>query len=98
MFEKAKATLAASARKILMAKALRRFRQCEDGATAVEFAMVATPFLALTFAIMETAFVFFAGQALETATADSSRLILTGQAQTQGYTQAQFKDAVCTKV
>ena len=32
--------------------------------------MVAAPFLALMFAIMETALVFFAGQALETAVAD----------------------------
>ena len=56
----------------------------QDGAAAVEFALVAAPFLALVFAIMETAIVFFAGQALETAVADSSRLIMTGQAQTPG--------------
>ena len=53
--------------------------------------MVAAPFLALMFAIMETAIVFFAGQALETAVADCARLIMTGQAQTQGFNQAQFK-------
>ena len=47
---------------------------------------------------METAIVFYAGQVLETAAAESSRLIMTGQAQTQGYTQAKFKEAVCTKV
>ena len=38
----------------------------QDGAAAVEFALVAAPFLAMVFAIMETAIVFFAGQALET--------------------------------
>jgi Flp pilus assembly protein TadG len=47
---------------------------------------------------METAIVFFAGQALETAAADSSRLIMTGQAQTQGYSASGFKDAVCAKI
>jgi Flp pilus assembly protein TadG len=47
---------------------------------------------------METAIVFFAGQALETAAADSARLIMTGQAQTQGYSQTQFKNAVCGKI
>jgi len=47
---------------------------------------------------METAIVFFAGQALETAVADSARLIMTGQAQGAGMTQAQFKDAVCSKI
>ena len=39
--------------------------------------------------VMITAIVFFAGQALETAAADSARLIMTGQAQTQGFSQAQ---------
>jgi Flp pilus assembly protein TadG len=77
---------------------MRRFAQRQDGAAAVEFGMVAAPFLALVFAIMETAVVFFSGQALETAVADASRLIMTGQAQTQGYTQAAFKNAVCAKV
>jgi Flp pilus assembly protein TadG len=78
--------------------AARRFIRQQDGATTVEFAMVAAPFLALVFAIMETAVVFFAGQALETAGADSARLIMTGQAQTQGFDQAAFKQAVCGKI
>ena len=78
--------------------AIRRFARRQDGAAAVEFGMVAAPFLALMFAIMETAIVFFAGQALETAAADSARLIMTGQAQTQGFDQAKFKQAVCSKI
>ena len=52
----------------------------------------------MVFAIMETAIVFFAGQALETAAADSARLIMTGQAQSSGYNQAAFKNAVCAKI
>ena len=78
--------------------AVRRLLGQQDGAAAVEFALVAAPFLALVFAIMETALVFFAGQTLETAAADSARLIMTGQAQTQGFNQAQFKTAVCGKM
>jgi Flp pilus assembly protein TadG len=77
---------------------LRRFARRQEGAAAVEFALVAVPFLALVFAIMETALVFFAGQALETAAADSARLIMTGQAQTQGYTEQKFKEAVCARI
>jgi Flp pilus assembly protein TadG len=77
---------------------LGRFIRQQDGATAVEFAIVAAPFLAMVFAIIETALVFFAGQALETAGAESARLIMTGQAQTQGFDQAKFKDAVCGKI
>jgi len=64
----------------------------------VEFGLVAAPFLALVFAIIETAVVFFAGQALETAVADSSRLILTGQAQSQSFDASAFKNAVCNKI
>jgi Flp pilus assembly protein TadG len=78
--------------------AARRIVREQDGATTIEFAMVAAPFLAMVFAIMETAMVFFAGQALETAGADSARLIMTGQAQTQGFDETKFKNAVCTKI
>jgi Flp pilus assembly protein TadG len=77
---------------------VRRLTRREDGTAAVEFGMVAAPFLLLVFAIMETALVFFAGQALETAVADSARLIMTGQAQTKGFDQAAFKNAVCAKI
>lgn len=79
---------------------LRRFVRRQDGAAAVEFALVATPFLALTFAILETAMVFFAGQSLETTVADASRLIMTGQAQTASppLTQDTFKSAVCSRL
>lgn len=79
-------------------RVVRRMARREDGAAAVEFAMVAAPFLAMVFAIIETAMVFFAGQALETAGADSARLIMTGQAQSSGYDQAKFKQAVCGKI
>jgi Flp pilus assembly protein TadG len=84
--------------KIFKFHTVRRFSRGQDGAAAVEFALVAAPFLALMYAIMETALVFFAGQTLETAVADSARLILTGQAQTQSFTAAQFKNAVCGKI
>ena len=84
--------------KLLRIRAVRRFARGEDGAAAVEFGLVAAPFLALMFAIMETALVFFASQTLETAVADSSRLIMTGQAQKAGFSQTQFKTAVCSKI
>src|SRR5216684_501290 len=75
--------LANGARRLAAAAAVRRFVRRKDGSVAVEFAMVAAPFFALLFAIMETAIVFFAGQALETAVGDSARLIMTGQANFQ---------------
>ena len=76
----------------------RRFIRQQDGAAAVEFAMVAAAFLAMMFAILETALVFFAGQTLETAGADSARLIMTGQAQNQSLSQTTFKNAVCARI
>jgi Flp pilus assembly protein TadG len=91
-------TFAARAGRLLGLKTIRRLTRQQDGAAAVEFAMVAAPFLALVFAIMETAMVFFAGQVLETAAADSARLIMTGQAQNQSFSQAAFKDAVCSRI
>lgn len=71
----------------------RGFRRDTNGATAVEFALVSLPFLALIFAILETALVFFAGQILESATADASRLLLTGQ--TAGLDRSKFTQEIC---
>lgn len=85
-------------RRLQPKRLLRRFIRRQDGAAAVEFALVALPFLALTFAILETALVFFAGQALEAAAADSGRLIMTGQAQTGSFDKDAFKSAVCSHV
>ncbi len=77
---------------------LRRFRRNRRGSAAVEFALVAPIFFGLLFAIIELAMVFFASQVLETATQDSAREIMTGQAQTSAFTQAQFKNLVCSKL
>lgn len=75
---------------------LRRFARNRKGATAVEFSLIAIPFLAMIFAIIETALVFFAGQTLETAAADSARKILTGQA--KDWNQERFKEEVCGRI
>lgn len=74
----------------------RHFALCRKGATAVEFALVAAPFLALLVAMFETALVFFAGRVLDEVTEEASRYILTGQAQQSNMTQAQFLQYVCT--
>ena len=98
MIRHLQSALSRSVNRAALSPVVRRFLRREDGATAVEFAMVAAPFLATVFAIMETAFVFFAGQTLETAAADSARLIMTGQAQNQAFNQAKFKTAVCARI
>jgi len=94
MLERIRSQLARLPR-LLPARATRRFARHQQGTAAVEFALVAVPFLALTFAIIETALVFFAGQTLESAASDAGRLIMTGQAQSAGFSQTSFKNAVC---
>lgn len=76
----------------------RRFRDDAEGVTVVEFALVAAPFFALVFAILETALIFFAGQVLETAVSDSARLVRTGQAQGQSFDANAFKQDVCSRI
>ena len=92
--------LAALRRKLTAAavglRSPRHFAFCRKGATAVEFALVAAPFLALLVAIFETALVFFAGRVLDEVTEEASRYILTGQAQKSNMTQSQFLNYVCT--
>jgi Flp pilus assembly protein TadG len=98
MFKVAGNRLARCACRLLPARLACRFVRQEEGAAAVEFGLVALPFLALLFAILETALVFFAGQTLEAATADSARLVMTGQAQLAGYDEDEFKEAVCDRI
>ena len=74
---------------------LGRFRRNRDGSTAVEFAMVGIPFFMLIFGILEIGIVFLAMQMMDNAVQDTAHLIKTGQAQTDGISKAEFKEAVC---
>jgi len=73
----------------------RRFLKSKNGNALIEFALIGPPFVALLMAILETALIFLAQQFLQSATTQTSRLIMTGQAQTQAMTAAQFQQAVC---
>jgi Flp pilus assembly protein TadG len=68
----------------------------ESAATAVEFGLVAAPFIALLVAIMQTFLVIFAQQLLQTVVTQSSRLVLTNKAASM--TEAQFATQVCDQV
>jgi Flp pilus assembly protein TadG len=76
----------------------RAFAADRTGATAVEFALIGAPFIALLVALIQTFLVFFAQQLLESVVTQSSRSILTGQAQGQSLTQSQFAQLVCSNV
>ena len=56
---------------------LGRFRKREDGAAAVEFALVALPFFGLVFAILELAIFLMASRYLEEGLFNASRKVLT---------------------
>lgn len=79
---------------------LTRFRRAEEGATAVEFGMIAVPFLMLLAAIIETAMMFWTSQVLEESVSQTSRRLLTGEALTR-YTgnaaanTTAFKNDIC---
>ncbi|MGD2132139.1 MAG: pilus assembly protein [Maricaulaceae bacterium] len=73
----------------------RRFGRNKEGATAIEFAIVATPFFLFLFATMEIAYMFFISVMIESAVLDSARKIRTGQMQFQGASSEEFWDDVC---
>lgn len=75
-----------------------RFRRAKKGATAVEFAFIAGPFLLLLFALVEISLVFFASTALEHAGSTVARKIRTGELQADGATSARFITEVCAEM
>jgi Flp pilus assembly protein TadG len=74
------------------------FLKDRSGANAVEFGIIAAPFLALSVGIIQTFLVFFGQQLLEQVVQQSGRLIMTGQVQAASMTQTQFANAVCSQV
>lgn len=75
-----------------------RFARARDGASAVEFALVAPLFLALTFSIIEGGYFYFVESAVEAANAKAARLIRTGQAQTTALSRDAFFNEICDVV
>lgn len=80
-------------------RALRAFAKARGGATAVEFALISIPFLAMLFAIFELGAIFMTSTALDSAVEQASRQIRTGQLQTGASDSAAgFKSLVCNSV
>jgi Flp pilus assembly protein TadG len=72
------------------AKGVSRFRDSEQGATAVEFALIAPAFLACIIAIIETTLFLFAQAALQNAAMETARVFMTGSAQSNNTTESQL--------
>ena len=77
-------------------KRIRRYKKNKDGATAIEFALLAIPFFSLLFAILELSIIFFISSTLSHAVSETGRQIRVGNFQNCG--QAAFKAAVCTRM
>ncbi len=77
---------------------LSRFRRDEKGVTAVEFALVAFPFLVFIFAIIELGISFVAQQMLSSATENLSRQFYTGQLTTENTTPQLVRDKICNQI
>ena len=60
---------------------LRRFARSKAGVTAVEFALVAPPFLMLLFGTLETSIMYFVATNLEGEVQVAARQIRTGNVQ-----------------
>lgn len=82
-------------RRILSLKRAKALGRDATGATAVEFAIVATPFLMFVLALIGCALYFFILNSVEKGMDQSSRLIRTGQATKTKMTVDQFKQKIC---
>lgn len=81
---------------------LSRFRRARDGATAVEFGLIAMPFFMLLFAIIETGMLFFTAGVVDKAVYNAGRQIMVGAvARTPGPPAAKlakFKTDLCNQL
>lgn len=75
---------------------LKRWRASRDGVTAIEFALLAGPFILLVMGIIELALMNTSAFILQGAVSDAARLIRTGQVQQSGADPEQmFADELC---
>ncbi|HUC50677.1 MAG TPA: TadE/TadG family type IV pilus assembly protein [Xanthobacteraceae bacterium] len=74
------------------------FKGAQQGATAVEFALIAPAFIALLIAIFETTQFLYVQANLQVAATQAARLFMTGQAQSSGMSQAQIEATICPTV
>jgi Flp pilus assembly protein TadG len=76
-------------------RATRTFLKDESGANAVEFALIAGPFLVLLVGLLEVCMIFIVTTTLEHGAAEATRQIRTGELQNAGASAEAFKTIVC---
>lgn len=75
---------------------LKRFKRNRSGVVAIEFAMVAMPFLLFVFGIIGSGLYFFTDNGLQNAVETAARKVRTGSAQRNGMTVEQFRNEICS--
>lgn len=78
-----------------MSRLLRRWLADHRGVAALEFALVALPFLMVTFGTLEIGLLMFKTSIMEGATRDAARQVRTGAAQTSANPLVDFQTAFC---
>jgi Flp pilus assembly protein TadG len=76
----------------------RKLGRNQQGAAAVEFALLITPLLFMLMGTLEVSMQYFVSGALDAAVQRTARLIRTGQAQTQQMTIADLRDEMCDNI
>jgi Flp pilus assembly protein TadG len=74
---------------------IRKFIKNRTGSAAIEFALLALPFMVVVFSIVEVALMFFIDSALDAALHKTVRKIRTGTAMSQAWDMAAFKNELC---
>jgi len=76
----------------------RSFIKNRKGSAAIEFAILALPFMVLIFAIIEIAIMFFVDSGLDAALHKTVRQVRVGTAKTGAWSLATFKTSVCAEL
>jgi Flp pilus assembly protein TadG len=91
-----------SLRSTWLGRRIAALGRSQEGATAVEFALVAGPFFYVIGCICETGLMLFAEYVIQNSVQEASRMVRTGQVTTGDgsllMTVDQFKDAICEEV
>ena len=88
----------AESRTLSVRRAFTRFQRNRDGATAIEFGLLAVPFCMLLFAILESCISFAAQQVMSNITDDVAREIRTGRLLAANINATSMRTKICARL
>lgn len=74
------------------------FAKDAKGSTAIEFTVIIMPFLVIFLGLIQTGMIFLSSLVLENGTAEVTRMVRTGEVQTQGLSKSAVTDRICSYV